>query len=40
MSMELLLALLAFVALDVVVWFWGVDSRPGFYDPRYSRPSR
>jgi hypothetical protein len=28
--MELLLTLVAFVTLDVVVWFWGVDSRPGF----------
>lgn len=37
--MELLLVLLAFLALDGLVWFFGVDSREGFFDRRYRRPT-
>ena len=36
-KMALLIVLLVWIALDVVVWFWGYDSRDGWdWKPRPS----
>ena len=37
--MELLLVIGALVLVDVAVLLWGVDSRYGFFDSRYERPT-
>ena len=37
--MEVLLVLGGLVLLNVLALLFGVDSREGFFDPRYERPN-